>query len=176
LFSNYITPNAAVVGDAHDDVTDYIRDKDFTPNTMLALRTMVSDIGNETAALQANYPRTFPTTRCATSGTICIWCSEAIAPDAEDSSSRRLAMQMIGRPGELQKAHRPLHALHSCTWVKVAVAMAFGLGTMVGWKRIVITVGEKIGKEPSHLCDKAPSLKSPPCATIGAADWIRACR
>ena len=35
------------------------------------------------------------------------------------------------------------------TWVKVAVAIALGLGTMVGWKRIVITVGEKIGK--THL-------------------------
>jgi inorganic phosphate transporter, PiT family len=35
------------------------------------------------------------------------------------------------------------------TWVKVAVALALGLGTMVGWKRIVVTVGEKIGKE--HL-------------------------
>jgi PiT family inorganic phosphate transporter len=35
------------------------------------------------------------------------------------------------------------------TWVKVAVAIALGLGTMVGWKRIVVTVGEKIGK--SHL-------------------------
>jgi PiT family inorganic phosphate transporter len=34
-------------------------------------------------------------------------------------------------------------------WVKVAVAVALGLGTMVGWKRIVITVGEKIGK--THL-------------------------
>jgi PiT family inorganic phosphate transporter len=31
-------------------------------------------------------------------------------------------------------------------WVKVAVAVALGMGTMVGWKRIVITVGEKIGK------------------------------
>ena len=34
-------------------------------------------------------------------------------------------------------------------WVKVAVALALGLGTMVGWKRIVVTVGEKIGKD--HL-------------------------
>jgi len=31
-------------------------------------------------------------------------------------------------------------------WVKVAVALALGMGTMVGWRRIVITVGEKIGK------------------------------
>ena len=35
------------------------------------------------------------------------------------------------------------------TWVLVAVAFALGLGTMVGWKRIVVTVGEKIGK--THL-------------------------
>jgi PiT family inorganic phosphate transporter len=34
-------------------------------------------------------------------------------------------------------------------WVKFAVAIALGLGTMIGWKRIVVTVGEKIGK--SHL-------------------------
>jgi PiT family inorganic phosphate transporter len=34
-------------------------------------------------------------------------------------------------------------------WVKVAVALALGLGTMVGWKRIVVTVGERIGK--THL-------------------------
>ncbi len=37
-------------------------------------------------------------------------------------------------------------------WVKVAVAIALGLGTMVGWKRIVVTVGSKIGKSPPHLC------------------------
>ena len=35
------------------------------------------------------------------------------------------------------------------TWIKVAVALALGLGTMIGWKRIVVTVGEKIGK--AHL-------------------------
>ncbi|MCW2318920.1 PiT family inorganic phosphate transporter [Rhodoblastus acidophilus] len=35
------------------------------------------------------------------------------------------------------------------TWVKVSVAIALGLGTMVGWKRIVVTVGERIGKQ--HL-------------------------
>ncbi len=34
-------------------------------------------------------------------------------------------------------------------WVKVTVALALGLGTMVGWKRIVVTVGERIGK--THL-------------------------
>ncbi len=34
-------------------------------------------------------------------------------------------------------------------WVKVSVALALGLGTMVGWRRIVVTVGERIGK--THL-------------------------
>ena len=34
-------------------------------------------------------------------------------------------------------------------WVKVAVALCLGFGTMIGWKRIVVTVGERIGK--SHL-------------------------
>ncbi|HEY2049104.1 MAG TPA: inorganic phosphate transporter [Caulobacteraceae bacterium] len=34
-------------------------------------------------------------------------------------------------------------------WVKISVAIALGLGTMVGWKRIVVTVGERIGK--THL-------------------------
>lgn len=32
-------------------------------------------------------------------------------------------------------------------WVKIVVAIALGLGTMIGWKRIVITVGERIGKQ-----------------------------
>jgi PiT family inorganic phosphate transporter len=34
-------------------------------------------------------------------------------------------------------------------WVKLVVALALGLGTMVGWKRVVVTIGEKIGK--AHL-------------------------
>ncbi len=34
-------------------------------------------------------------------------------------------------------------------WVKITVAIALGLGTMVGWRRIVVTVGERIGK--THL-------------------------
>lgn len=32
-------------------------------------------------------------------------------------------------------------------WVKIVISMALGLGTMVGWKRIVETVGSKIGKQ-----------------------------
>ena len=54
-------------------------------------------------------------------------------------------------------------------WVKVAVAIALGLGTMVGWKRIVVTVGEKIGK--SHLTyAQGASAELVAMLTIGAAD------
>jgi PiT family inorganic phosphate transporter len=55
------------------------------------------------------------------------------------------------------------------TWVKFAVAIALGLGTMIGWKRIVITVGEKIGKE--HLTyAQGASAELIAMATIGLAD------
>ena len=54
-------------------------------------------------------------------------------------------------------------------WVKVAVAIALGLGTMVGWKRIVVTVGEKIGK--THLTyGQGASAELVAMLTIGAAD------
>lgn len=54
-------------------------------------------------------------------------------------------------------------------WVKVAVAIALGLGTMVGWKRIVVTVGEKIGK--THLTyGQGASAELVAMMTIGAAD------
>ena len=54
-------------------------------------------------------------------------------------------------------------------WVKVAVALALGLGTMVGWKRIVVTVGEKIGKE--HLTyAQGASAELVAMVTIFAAD------
>ena len=54
-------------------------------------------------------------------------------------------------------------------WVKFAVALALGCGTMIGWKRIVITVGEKIGKE--HLTyAQGASAEIVAMATIGLAD------
>ena len=54
-------------------------------------------------------------------------------------------------------------------WVKVAVAIALGVGTMVGWKRIVVTVGEKIGKD--HLTyAQGASAELVAMGTIFAAD------
>jgi PiT family inorganic phosphate transporter len=54
-------------------------------------------------------------------------------------------------------------------WVKVATALALGLGTMVGWKRIVVTVGEKIGK--THLTyGQGAAAELVAAGTIAAAD------
>ncbi|HEY4029536.1 MAG TPA: inorganic phosphate transporter [Caulobacteraceae bacterium] len=55
-------------------------------------------------------------------------------------------------------------------WVKVCVAIALGLGTMVGWKRIVVTVGEKIGK--THLTyGQGAAAELVAAGTILAADF-----
>ena len=49
------------------------------------------------------------------------------------------------------------------------MALALGLGTMVGWKRIVVTVGEKIGKE--HLTyAQGACAELVAMVTISAAD------
>ena len=54
-------------------------------------------------------------------------------------------------------------------WVKVSVAVALGLGTIIGWRRIVVTVGEKIGK--THLSyGQGAAAELVAMATIGAAD------
>jgi PiT family inorganic phosphate transporter len=54
-------------------------------------------------------------------------------------------------------------------WVKVAVALFLGFGTMIGWKRIVVTVGERIGK--THLTyGQGASAEIVAWATIQLAD------
>ncbi len=71
------------------------------------------------------------------------------------SETLRLLAKVKGAPSSPTPTPRPSPTTRSFldkstkfipTWVKVAVALALGLGTMIGWKRIVVTVGEKIGK------------------------------
>ncbi len=53
--------------------------------------------------------------------------------------------------------------------MKIVVALALGLGTMIGWKRIVVTVGERIGK--THLTyGQGAAAELVAMATIAAAD------
>lgn len=164
--NKYVNPNA-VIGDDREDVTAFIRTREFTPNTMLALRQLVTDIGNETVLF--GELRKVPNDRVRNFRNDMYLVSEAL----------RL----------MQKTHQPeiaagdwlvlnnykKHIDHATRfipgWVKVAVAMALGLGTMVGWKRIVVTVGEKIGKD--HLTyGQGAAAEITAMATIGAADWF----
>lgn len=50
---------------------------------------------------------------------------------------------------DLEKLRKDLTATteYAPFWVILAVALALGLGTMIGWKRVVLTIGEKIGKQ-----------------------------
>ena len=55
------------------------------------------------------------------------------------------------------------------TWVIVGVALCLGIGTTIGYKRIVITVAEKIGR--SHLTYAQGAIAElVAMATIGLAD------
>jgi inorganic phosphate transporter, PiT family len=56
-------------------------------------------------------------------------------------------------------------------WVPMGVALALGFGTMIGWKRIVVTVGEKIGK--AHLSyAQGACAELTAMATIMSADVL----
>ncbi len=162
--SHYVSPDA-VIGDARDDLTDYIRTKQFTPNTMLALRNLINDIGNETGLYKEL--KNVPNQRVRNFRNDLYLISEALRlmkksgkPAISDTDAAVLANY---------KKHVDYSTRFIPLWVKVAVAMALGLGTMVGWKRIVITVGEKIGK--SHLTYAQGAVAEiTAMATIGAAD------
>ncbi len=56
-------------------------------------------------------------------------------------------------------------------WIKITIALALGLGTMIGWKRVVVTVGEKIGKEHLNYAQGA-SAELITMTTINAADYF----
>jgi inorganic phosphate transporter, PiT family len=162
--NHYVSPSA-VIADPRDDLTDYIRTKKFNDNTMLALRTLINDIGTETS----NYKelRNVPNNRVRNFRNDLYLLSEALRIMQKNK-------QPTFSPADTAiLANYKKHIDHSTrfipTWVKVAVAMALGLGTMVGWKRIVITVGEKIGK--SHLTyAQGAAAEITAMATIGAAD------
>jgi len=164
--NKYVSPNA-VIADARDEVTTYVRTKEFTLNTMLALRQVVSDIGNETVLF--GELRKVPNDRVRNFRNDMYLVSEAL----------RL-MQKTRQPdiaaGDWQVLSNYKKHIDNATkfiplWVKVAVAMALGLGTMVGWKRIVVTVGEKIGKD--HLTyGQGAAAEITAMVTIGAADWF----
>jgi PiT family inorganic phosphate transporter len=166
VLSHYVDPSA-VVADPRDDLTAYIRTKDFTPNTMLALRSLISDVGNETALYKElkNVPpdmtRNFRNDMYIVSETIRL---------IQKSGKPKFTPDELSVIGNYRK-HVDLATKFIPLWVKVAVAMALGLGTMIGWKRIVVTVGEKIGKD--HLTyGQGAAAEITAMLTIGGADYL----
>jgi inorganic phosphate transporter, PiT family len=164
---NKYVQNSAAIGDPREDVTEYIRTKEFKPNTMLALRELVNGVGTEMAIFKELSK--VPHTQVRNFRNDMYLVSEAI----------RL-MQKSGKPAiaaadlavlKNYKSHIDKATRFIPLWVKVAVALALGLGTMVGWKRIVVTVGEKIGK--NHLTyAQGAAAEITAMATIGAADGL----
>jgi PiT family inorganic phosphate transporter len=164
--NKYVVPSAAI-GDPREDVTDYIRTKEFKPNTMLALRELINGIGTEMAIFKEL--KAVPQDQVRNFRNDMYLASEAL----------RL-MQKSGMPVlatadvailKNYKSHVDRATRFIPLWVKVATALALGLGTMVGWKRIVVTVGEKIGK--NHLTyGQGAAAEITAMATIGAADWF----
>ena len=93
--------------------------------------------------------------------------SEAIRVLGKDKESE-LKPDEKATLDHVQEGARRLDEVHPA-WVKICVAIALGLGTMIGWKRIVVTVGEKIGK--THLTyGQGAAAELVAAATIGAAD------
>jgi PiT family inorganic phosphate transporter len=164
---NYVTPTA-VVQDPGPELEKFVSTKKYEPGVMLALQqeviairneaTNYGSLGNVPPEMQANVRNQMYLT------------SEAFknlgkSPDAPKLSAADKAA--IGNyKGFLDKSTRFIP-----TWVKVAVALALGLGTMIGWKRIVVTVGEKIGK--THLTyAQGASAEIMAMCTIGLADGL----
>ena len=145
ILDRHVDKRGILGADARAEVTDYIRTKQLQPDTILALRELVEDLNHEVALYKMF--KSVP---------------------AQDQPNVRNDMYLASEAIRLmQKSHNPAFTpqenavlanykakVDKATkfipdWVKVAVALALGLGTMVGWKRIVVTVGEKIGKD--HL-------------------------
>lgn len=143
ILSRYEAPGAQPASDSSAAVTDYIRTHQLTSQTVPALQQMVQDADRELRQYH-----------------------EYSALPAQDQSRVRSDMYIASNALEqMHKAHNPAFAradwaalaqyksqIDKATkyipdWVKVAVALALGLGTMIGWKRVVVTVGEKIGKQ-----------------------------
>ncbi|HZM09052.1 MAG TPA: inorganic phosphate transporter [Candidatus Limnocylindrales bacterium] len=166
VLDKYVSPDA-VVADPREDVKEYVRTKDFTANTMLALRNTVNDVGTEVANFKALGQ--VPEDRVRNFRNDMYLTSEALRLLKKSGAAKISAADWTVLDN--YKKHIDKATKFIPTWVKVAVALALGLGTMVGWKRIVVTVGEKIGKD--HLTyGQGAAAEITAMMTIGAADYM----
>ncbi|HSB98014.1 MAG TPA: inorganic phosphate transporter, partial [Spongiibacteraceae bacterium] len=151
--------------DTHKVLSEYVRTKEFKPELLPALAAVTGNI----AAQVKEY------------GTLSRVPAEAVANVRNDMYLASEAIRSLDKntavhldadtKANLGAFKKQIDAATKFIplWVKIAIAIALGLGTMVGWKRIVITVGEKIGK--THLTyAQGASAELVAMLTIGAAD------
>jgi PiT family inorganic phosphate transporter len=159
------TNGVATPADFREGVGAYVRSHDLKPETMPSLVALIDEVS--TQVTQYGSLARVPIEKVDNVRNDMYLGSEAIRlmqaggnPKFDDATSKNLK----AFKSELDSATKfiPL-------WVKVAVAVALGLGTMVGWKRIVVTVGEKIGK--NHMTyGQGAAAELVAMGTIFAAD------
>lgn len=165
ILDAHVDKSGILGADARATVTDYIRTKELKPDTILALRELVEDLSHE-VALYKEF-KAVPANQQTNVRNDMYVASEAIRLMQKNHNPAFTAQEnttLTAYKSRVDKATKFIPG-----WVKVAVALALGLGTMVGWKRIVVTVGEKIGKE--HLTyAQGACAELVAMATISAAD------
>ncbi|MBS1804087.1 MAG: inorganic phosphate transporter [Acidobacteria bacterium] len=165
IFNAHADSKGILGPDARATVTEYIRTKQLQPDTMIALRELVQDLSHE-VALYKEF-KEVPAREQANVRNDMYVVSEAIRLMQKSKNPAFTAQEnatLTAYKSKIDKATKFIPG-----WVKVAVALALGCGTMVGWKRIVVTVGEKIGKE--HLTyAQGACAELVAMATISAAD------
>jgi inorganic phosphate transporter, PiT family len=155
----------AAPADPRHVVSEYVRTQSLTPDVVPAMATLIGSIG--TQVRQYGSLSHVPAEAVSNVRNDMYLASEGIRlidknPAAGLSADAKTNMSASRREIDAATKFIPL-------WVKVAVAIALGLGTMIGWKRIVVTVGEKIGK--THLTyAQGASAELVAMLTIGAAD------
>jgi len=130
---------------ARAEVTQYIRTSQLEPGTLASLGSLIYSLDGDVS--QYKTYSGLPAQEQANVRNSMYVAGEALRLLERDHPNQFTASEwktIRSYRSTLDHATRYIPA-----WVKVAVALALGLGTMVGWKRITITVGEKIGKD--HL-------------------------
>jgi len=146
-------------------LTGYVRTNELTPDVVPALAQLTGAIGDQVR--QYGSVDKIPAQAVSNTRNDMYLASETIKhlkAEKQLQFSTDSQRNLDALKGDLDSATRFIPF-----WVKVVVAIALGLGTMVGWRRIVVTVGEKIGK--SHLTyAQGASAELVAMTTIGAAD------
>jgi PiT family inorganic phosphate transporter len=154
-----------VLGNPRPAVTSYVATREVNGGTFPSLAVLVRDIAQQVTTYGSLAK--VPADVVGNTRNDMYLVSEALRflmKDKEAELSAGDVAVLNAYKGSLDSATKFIPG-----WVKIAVAIALGLGTMVGWKRIVVTVGEKIGK--THLTyAQGACAEITAAATIAAAD------